>query len=715
MSVVVSLLQVTINKFLFERLALASQVALLTSVHFLSTYCIVYVLSWWCSFDSKYLGIAGELKLGLVHATFVYLSQVSLAYNSLSLYQVSRLLVTPCTVLLKFCMYREITGKRRVIALGLIVYGCALVTAPDLSVRTNFVGAFALVGAIPAASLAQVWCAQYQKELSTAQFLLNWTRSAGCFLLIWALASGEVDTQTFADIADPLKCLCVIISCCVACLVNFSGTLVISRIDALGFQVLGCLKMICIVSAGVLLFGDAMTITSFTGCLITVIASIMYAENTMVAEIRPYFTGATICLVFISTLNLRMDVSSFFLSSVTDSVGTTEQKEWGLVACAMARMDAHLLQSWVLWNHVAGIEHFIIMNNNDISPSGMRDQFFEAVEPLIQRGLVTVQNYYKDVMNNFSLADEYGLNRSDYESLFAISGENCLKKRCYDLYAHRAKWLAMLDVDEVVVSINGRSLLDYLEQPLIRDNLHIGGLGILWRIVHYSEHFLKPKAIDAFEPYKLCDRHPSERNIKTIVRGITPGSIAPVMDIKNAHYMDYNDGYYCVLENSLTDITSCDPTKTLYNSQWLRPKSAEFQLNHHFSRSFEEFLLKSMRGMHLTYEMDSLREDFAVHQMCTPIVDGPTVAAATAVRRLRQRMHLLSESPSPGSLTGGKFSWPSQKYDVVVRAIEQRQDWNATFYLNNNTNASCIPHLPQDSFIHFWMEGYDNRCQFQFD
>ena len=57
-------------------------------------------------------------------------------------------------------------------------------------------------------------------------------------------------------------------------------------------------------------------------------------------------------------------------------------------------MDAHPLQSWALWNHIAGIEHFITMNINDVSHAGKKDDFEQAVQPLVERGLVTVHNYY---------------------------------------------------------------------------------------------------------------------------------------------------------------------------------------------------------------------------------------------------------------------------------------------------------------------------------
>ena len=278
-SVAISLLQVTLNKLLFQRFALSRQVALLTAAHFFSTYCVVYTTMWWFSLKRKYLGIMCESKLGIVHAAFVYLSQVSLAYNSIALYQVSRLLVTPCTVLLKFVIQGEWLEGKRIIALIIIVVGCAMATISELNLQTNLVGSMALLGAIPAAALAQIWCAQYQQQLTATQFILNWTRSAGCFLFTWAILFDGVGTRVPVEKPTELEMIIIIASCGVACLVNFTGTLVIGRIDALGFQVLGCLKTILIMSAGVIFFGDVITVKMVMGCALTVVGSMMYAES----------------------------------------------------------------------------------------------------------------------------------------------------------------------------------------------------------------------------------------------------------------------------------------------------------------------------------------------------------------------------------------------------------------------------------------------------
>ena len=95
---------------------------------------------WWFSLKRKYLGIMCESKLGIVHAAFVYLSQVSLAYNSIALYQVSRLLVTPCTVLLKFVIQGEWLEGKRIIALIIIVVGCAMATISELNLQITLWG-----------------------------------------------------------------------------------------------------------------------------------------------------------------------------------------------------------------------------------------------------------------------------------------------------------------------------------------------------------------------------------------------------------------------------------------------------------------------------------------------------------------------------------------------------------------------------------------------
>lgn len=332
---------------------------------------------------------------------------------------------------------------------------------------------------------------------------------------------------------------------------------------------------------------------------------------------------------------------------------TTYGKEWTLIACANARMDSHLLRSWVLWNHVAGIEHFVIFDNNDIEPNGQQDGFDEAVYPLVVAGLVTVHKYHKDVINNVSLADLHGLNKTQYQSL-KTDGENFLKERCYDMYHERARWIALFDVDETFVKLKNMSLVEFFEQPAIKQNTSIGSVMFQWRHSSYSSFFKKPIGLDSFEPFDLCHEKFSSAQVlaansfgKPIVRGSLRGSSnskpRPVQRIINAHFPLLHPEYMCV--SQFLDGQGCD-----FDSLSPHTPGAAFQLNHYYSRSVEDFLIKSIRGVHIMKHVDNPAHEgkgCALSGICFPeltscmrVQDEPTKASAREVQLLRAKLNI---------------------------------------------------------------------------
>ena len=397
-----------------------------------------------------------------------------------------------------------------------------------------------------------------------------------------------------------------------------------------------------------------------------------------------------------------------------------ELRTWDVIACTSARMDADLLRSWVLWNHVAGIEHFVIMDNNDVSPAGLKDDIDEQLGPLIRAGLVTVHRYYKDVMNNLTLAGEYGLIASDYESLYASYGDNQLKRRCYDLYHPRAKWVAFIDVDEVFVSIDdsARNIAQFLNRPIFSSK-HIGGVGFFWRFTSYTGHFLRPGSEDSFSPFKLCERtYWPNRHIKTVVRGTLGGHQRPLLDIGNAHYMDYVPGYSCVLENAPEDPLGCVEEATRLNVSWLPSPSQAFQINHYYSRSFEDYATKASRGVFFNQSRDiTLMPGTFTVASCSMVFDLPTARAASRVDALRKRIGLHSP-PKNSKRAQLSSKWADDSGTIqglLAQALSERRDWDQAYYLEaNENNEECTPTPPEDTFIHFINTGYAAGCNFQF-
>ena len=386
-----------------------------------------------------------------------------------------------------------------------------------------------------------------------------------------------------------------------------------------------------------------------------------------------------------------------------------------VIVCTHARLEAALLREWVLWNHAAGVQHFVIFDNNDVSPGGMRDAFDEAVAPF-PTSLVTTHRFPRDVMNDPSLAEMYGLERAVFDSL-DVSQENPLKQRCYDMYRHRARWIAFIDMDEVFVALQNITLPEFLAQPQIADDASIGGVGVFWRVSHYSGHFLRP-ANGALTNYDLCEAHPSNKHIKTIVRG---GLGEPAMRIHNAHYMTYAAGRRCITEPLLSP-DGCGMYEHLFNESWSRPSSVHFQLNHYYARSIEDFVTKVLRGSYFGNALNSQYHqrhigNGAYMSNCFRAKDEPTLRAAAKAAALRASLGIPW---GPAHLTvppmdSGTRAW-SPALGVFYDAIVSQKTWDEDFYLRANAGrADCLPNPPLDGFGRFWLaDTAEGACEYRF-
>lgn len=125
----------------------------------------------------------------------VILPNLSLAYSSVTFYQLARILLTPVVALLNYALYKLKIPRAAVWPLVPVCVGVAIVSyydskpSADANVKTtSFWGAvFALTG-VGASSLYTVWIGHYHKKLqmSSMQLLMN-QAPVGALLLLYAI------------------------------------------------------------------------------------------------------------------------------------------------------------------------------------------------------------------------------------------------------------------------------------------------------------------------------------------------------------------------------------------------------------------------------------------------------------------------------------------------------------------------------------------------
>ena len=210
------------------------------------------------------------------------------------------------------------------------------------------------------------------------------------------------------------------------------------------------------------------------------------------------------------------------------------------------RDEAPYLSEWLAYHHALGVEHFFIYDN------GSTDELHEVIEAWVNHGLVTLVHW-------------------------PLPGGQI------DAYAHALRfygpsvdWLAYFDVDEFVVPLVDDDIPALLARFPDAADVRIPRIDF-----GFSGHRTPPRGltIEAYtEVADVFGRDPSKPpRVKTVVR---PQSISAV-GIHTA----------TVADDARGPAGQPVPSKTVGKACW-----EYVQLNHYYTRSFEEFEDKRFRG-----------------------------------------------------------------------------------------------------------------------
>lgn len=122
------------------------------------------------------------IPLSIAMGLNVVLPNLSLAYSSVTFYQVARILLTPVVAIMNFVLYQSTLPRKAIIALipactgvGIVSYYDSLPTGSGDVKPTTGLGVIFAVCGIFASSLYTVWIASYHRKLqmNSMQLLFN--------------------------------------------------------------------------------------------------------------------------------------------------------------------------------------------------------------------------------------------------------------------------------------------------------------------------------------------------------------------------------------------------------------------------------------------------------------------------------------------------------------------------------------------------------------
>ncbi|KAH7863552.1 hypothetical protein Vadar_019010 [Vaccinium darrowii] len=278
LSVVSSVSIVICNKALISTLGFCFATTL-TSWHLLVTFCSLHVALWMNLFEHKPFDPRTVMGFGILNGTSIGLLNLSLGFNSVGFYQMTKLAIIPFTVLLETIFFRKKFSRNIQLSLGLLLLGVGIATITDL--QLNVLGSVVSLLAIMTTCVAQIMTNTIQKKfkVSSTQLLYQSCPYQAITLFITGpFVDGLLTNQNvFAFNYTPQVLTFIVLSCMISVSVNFSTFLVIGKTSPVTYQVLGHLKTCLVLAFGYCLLHDPFSWRNILGILLAVVGMITYS------------------------------------------------------------------------------------------------------------------------------------------------------------------------------------------------------------------------------------------------------------------------------------------------------------------------------------------------------------------------------------------------------------------------------------------------------
>ena len=242
-----------------------------------------------------------------------------------------------------------------------------------------------------------------------------------------------------------------------------------------------------------------------------------------------------------------------------------------LAVCAIIKNEGRYLQEWIEFHLLQGVDVFYLYDNES------SDNTKVILEPYIQKGIV-----------KYHITPGKKMQRPAYNDAIVR-------------YRKEARWIAFIDADEFILPHEiklSAFLKDYEKYP---------GIGINWQMFDSNgrqKYSSEQLVIEAYTQIHK-DKNVDNLHIKTIVNP------SKVKFYVNPHYPLYKFFQHSV-----------DEDQQVIHEAWTKEqKIQKIQINHYFSKSYEEFFEKIQRGMADTGNKRKLEAELKRVSFTDPKID----------------------------------------------------------------------------------------------
>lgn len=256
------------------------------------------------------------------------------------------------------------------------------------------------------------------------------------------------------------------------------------------------------------------------------------------------------------------------------------QKKYSVSVCSIFKNEAPYLREWIEFNHIVGIDHFYLYNNNS------EDDYLSVLQPYIELGLVTLIDWPH--------------NQKQMECYMA----------CINEYASKTKWLGFIDIDEFVVPKSTNSIYEFLK-PFEKK---AGAVNIYWRLFGTSGRMDRSLSGLVCEDFTVC--WPKYCDIGKCFYNTAFG-----FDKNSKHSVQLHHKFWANYRGM--DI----PPVNIYNKICVGNRNVAntsdfpIQINHYFTKSYKEYAMKRAKG-DVYFKINPHDEEyFYEHEMNCTITD----------------------------------------------------------------------------------------------
>ncbi|KAI3995937.1 hypothetical protein MKX01_006832 [Papaver californicum] len=279
LSVASSVAIVICNKALMSNLGFPFATTL-TSWHLMVTFCTLHVAQRFNVFETKAVVDTKTVMLfGILNGVSIGLLNLSLGFNSIGFYQMTKLAIIPFTVLLETLFLKKQFSQNIKFSLSVLLLGVGIASITDL--QLNLVGSIISLLAIATTCVGQILTNTIQKRLNVSSTQLLYQSApfqAGILFVSGPLVDQCLTKQNvFAYKYSPFVLAFIILSCMISVSVNFSTFLVIGKTSPVTYQVLGHLKTCLVLGFGYTLLHDPFTNRNIIGILVAMFGMGLYS------------------------------------------------------------------------------------------------------------------------------------------------------------------------------------------------------------------------------------------------------------------------------------------------------------------------------------------------------------------------------------------------------------------------------------------------------